>query len=97
MPCRHEESCRPAFTIELGRPLDGHQRHTERLGHVSLRRAALHDELTGEKPKARQIAFGMGKDRQVAIEINDLLALDPTSNLWNSGSVALSCRASLCL
>src|SRR5690348_5412890 len=36
-------------------------------------------ELTGEKSEAGQIVFGMGKDRQVAIEINHLLAFDPTS------------------
>jgi hypothetical protein len=37
--------------------------------------------LTGEKSEAGQIVFGMGKDRQVAIEINHLLAFDPTSKL----------------
>src|SRR5271165_6168137 len=78
---RDEESRRPSFPIELGCPLDGHQRHTERLGHVALRRAALHDELTGEKPEAGQIAFRMGKDRQVPIEINHLLAFHPTGKL----------------
>jgi hypothetical protein len=37
--------------------------------------------LTGEKSEAGQIVFGMGKDRQVAIEIHHLLAFDPTSKL----------------
>jgi hypothetical protein len=48
---------------------------------VSLRRTASHNELTCEKPKARQIAFGMAKGWQVAIEINHLLAFDSTSKL----------------
>jgi hypothetical protein len=60
----YDRALRSTFTIELGRPLDGHQRHSEGLGHVSLRRAALHDELTGEKPEAGQIALSMGKDRK---------------------------------
>jgi hypothetical protein len=46
---------------------------------VALRRAALHDELTGKKPEAGQITLSMGKDRQVTIEINHLLPFYPTS------------------
>jgi hypothetical protein len=37
--------------------------------------------LTGKKPEAGQIVLSMGKDRQMAIKINHLLAFYPTGKL----------------
>jgi hypothetical protein len=77
----HKESRRAPLPIKLGRTLDRHQRYPEGLGHVTLRRAALHDQLAGEQPETRQITLGMGEDRKMAVVVDDLITFAPAGQI----------------
>lgn len=68
---RREKAGRTARPVKLGRALDRHQRHAEGLLNISLRRAALHDELAGEHPKTRHIVLAVRENRQLTVEVND--------------------------
>jgi len=76
-----KESGRATLPIKLGGSLDRHQRHPKGFGDVPLRRAALHDQLTGEQTKTGQVTLGVREDRQMPIVIDDLIAFAPARQI----------------
>jgi len=69
-------------------PLHGDDRHAEGLGDLALRRAAVGDELAGEKAERGDVLDGMGEDREVAIEVIYLAVALLESEFASEGGAA---------
>src|SRR5207244_13442549 len=76
-----------SFPGEFGGSLERRQRQPTGLGDVALGRGPLHDQLAGKESETGQVALGMGKDRQVPVEVDDLLAFG------SAGQVAIDLHA----
>src|SRR5271169_5428775 len=48
---------------------------------MPLRRAPLHDQLTGEQPEAGQIILGVSENRQVPVVVDDLFPFSATAKI----------------
>jgi len=69
-------------------PLDGDVGHAEGLGNLALGRAAVGDELAGEKPERSDVIDRMGEYRQVAIEVINLAVALFESEFGGDGGAA---------
>ena len=69
-------------------PLHGDERDAECLGNLALRRAAVGDELAGEKAERSDVFGRMRENRKVAIEVTDLSVTLLESQFVGDGGAA---------
>ncbi len=62
----------PFLPIPLNRPFDADQRYPKGAGNIRLFGAAIEAKLRGDHTKGPNILLGVGKDRQLPVEVGHL-------------------------
>ena len=85
-PRRAKESGRALLAVQLAITFHGDRRHAERPDDVAGPHGSLLEQLAGEQPEAFQVVLGVGKDRQMAVEVDDLAVLALYGEVVGEGS-----------